>query len=232
MKNKSHLIPFLIVNLFLAISTAIVTVITLTQGTVAGQVDTSVTNSLFYIATFTVLSNILLGIVAVFASVAAIVALKRHVKLPNFVPPLYLVATSATMLTFLTVVLFLAPLRAASGRNYFEMLMGPMFFFHFFNPVLAAGTFIFLTGDSLLTLRHATLAIIPPALYAIPYILNVVVLKTWIDFYNFTFGGNNLLVLPVFLVICAIIFGIASLLIFLRNRRIKTCSRRIKSCSK
>ena len=217
--EKKRALWFITVNAFLFISTIIVTYVTLSFGTVASQVDTSVKESWFYIATYTVQSNILMGIVALIAMIFGIKNLKNHQSSPRFLTVLYLVASSAVMLTALTVIFFLAPLRASTGRNYFEMMMGPMFLFHFFNPFLSALVIIFLAPKTKLTKKDCLFSLLPPLIYSVPYILNVVILKTWYDFYNFTFGGNNWVILPVFLVISGVTFGIATLLAFLHNKQ-------------
>ena len=209
---------FTLINAFLAVSTIIVTFVTLSFGTVAGQVDTNVAESWFYILTFTVQSNILLGLVALVAMILGIRSLKTGKPLPRSLTTWYLVAASAAMLTAITVIIFLAPIRAIQGRNYFDMVLGPMFFFHFFNPFLSAAAFIYLTPRTKLKLKECFFALIPPAAYAVPYVLNVVILHTWYDFYGFTFGGKNWAVPVVFVVISAIIFGIASLLSFFHNK--------------
>ncbi len=217
--NKKHLL-FTIINAFLFLSTIIVTYVTLTHGTVAGQVDTGTNYGWFYIVTFTVESNIFLGIIAALSMALGIRSLVRKVELPRLLTIWYLVAASAVALTCLTVIFFLAPLRAFSGRNYFEMMMGPMFFFHFFNPVLACLTLIFLSGPTKLTLKARLLALLPPILYSIPYILNVAVFKTWPDFYKLTFDGKYFLIPVVFVVFCLVVFGISSLLAFFHNKYI------------
>ena len=226
---KNHTFWFTIINAFLFVSTVIVTYITLSFGTVAGQVDTATSNSLFYIVTFTVLSNIFLGLVGLVGVYFGVKSLKKSQTIPRQYLTWYLVATAAGMLTVITVITFLAPLRAMRGRNYFEMMMGPMFFFHFFNPLLASYALIYLTPKERLTRKDCLFAMLPTAFYAIPYVLNVVILHTWYDFYNFTFGGNNWAIIPVFIVISLIIFGIASLLAFLHNKKSTSTSPHLKS---
>ena len=214
---------FLVVNLYLLISTIIVTYCTLAFGTVAGQVDTGGNYGVFYLVTFTVESNILLGFVAGAAAIRGIVqlaapkTLKIKLSGKRFFTVLYLVAATSAMLTCLTVVLFLAPARAFSGRNYFDMLMGPMFFFHFFNPVVAATALILISGDYIFTRRDRLFVLIPPALYAVPYITNVVFTGLWPDFYGFTFGGRNFLVIPALIVFLVIVYLIGFSLARLHN---------------
>ena len=211
---------FTLINAFLFISTIIVTYFTLTRGTVAGQVDTGERVGWFYIVTFTVESNILLGIVASVATVFGIRSLLKHHPLPESLSTWYLIAASSAMLTCLTVIFFLAPIRAMRGRNYFDMLAGPMFFFHFFNPILAAITLIFFTDKPKLTLKSRILSILPPAIYAIPYIINVVILENWPDFYGLTFGGQLIFPPLVLLIFCLAVFAISSALSYCHNRKI------------
>ena len=222
MKLTSHqkLIPFSIINAFLFISTIIVTIVTLSFGTVAGQVDTGTTEGWFYIATFTVDSNILLGIVAFISLILALNSLSSKKPLPKIIPTLYLIATATTVLTFLTVLLYLAPIRALNGRNYFDMFLGPMFFFHFFNPVIAVINLIFFTDGDKLTLKSRLLSLLPFLIYAIPYCINVVFLKTWPDFYGVTFGGQYIFLPLVLLLFSSIIFIISSFLAYCHNRRL------------
>lgn len=224
--NQKRLLWFTLANAFLFISTIIVTYITLSFGTVAGQVDTNVAESWFYIVTFTVLSNIFLGLIAAVAMIFGIISIKKNKPFPRALLTWYLVAVSSAMLTAITVIVFLAPVRAFRGKNYFDMLLGPMFFFHFFNPFLSAFAFVFLTPNVKFSYKEGFLAIIPPAAYAIPYVLNVVILKTWFDFYGFTFGGRNWAVPLVFVLISAIIYGIAALLIRFHNSQMKKRAKR------
>lgn len=220
-RSKKHTLWFTVINAFLFISTVIVTYITLSFGTVASQVDTSVDESWFYILTFTVQSNILLGLIALAGFVFGLRNLKKGKSVPKSYATWYLVASSAAMLTAITVIFFLAPGRAMQNKNYFEMLMGPMFFFHFFNPFLSAISFIFFTGEEKLGVKNCLFALIPPACYAIPYILNVVILKNWYDFYGFTFGGHAWATFPVFIIISLVTFSIATLLASFHDRYIK-----------
>lgn len=226
--SRKRTLYFILINLFLFISTIIVTYFTLAFGTVAGQVDTGTKTGGFYIVTFTVDSNILLGLVAGIAAVLAIINLRKtRFNAPADPVPFsknlaiwYLVATSSAVLTWLTVIFVLAPIRAISGKNYFDMLLGPMFFFHFLNPLLAALSFIFCTGSAEISKKSLFLALIPPALYAIPYTINVVFLKTWPDFYGVTFGGRPWFTPLALLAFCLFIFGIAATLSICRSRAI------------
>ncbi len=207
---------FTIINLFIFIATAVVVPITLIFGSRSTRLDSDSIPYWQHIVTFTILSNIFLGIVAL---VSAILSATKKDKFPsNKQLTWYLAATSAGLVTFFTVILFLAPMRALKGKNYFDMIVETMFFLHFLNPILAAISFIFFTGRSKVTLKSRLLATLPVVLYAIPYVLNVVFLKTWPDFYGLTFGGRYYLMPLVFAVFIFLVFGIASLLVFLRHK--------------
>ncbi len=214
MMDKKRLI-YIINNLFIFITTSIAVPVTLIFGSRAVRIDNAGYPYWMQAATFTVLSNVFMGIVAL---VAAVISIKKLKKKQNAINTWYFVATSACMLTFFTVIFFLSPMRALNGKNYFDMLLEPMFFLHFLNPVLAATTFVFLSGGTKIDLKSRFLAVIPIALYAIPYIVCVVVLKIWPDFYGVTFGGRYYLTPLVFVVFCFALFCIASGLAFFHNK--------------
>ena len=210
--SKKRTLWFTIVNAFLFLSTIIVCYITLCFGTVAGQVDTGTVYGWMYIITFTVQSNILLGIIALINLIFGIRNLRLGKPIPRAALVWYLVASSAAMLTALTVIFFLAPMRAINGRNYFDMLLEPMFFLHFFNPVLSAVIYIFFMDGAKLPLKSRLLALIPFVIYAIIYLVFVVILKICPDFYGLTFGGHYYLTPLVFIGFIAVDFGIATML--------------------
>ena len=171
-----------------------------------------------HVVSFTILSNIMLGIIALVSSIIGIKCSKKKKELPKGLLTWYLIGTTSGVLTCLTVVFFLAPLRAASGREYFDMLLGPMFHLHFFNPLLAAITYIFFSGKQKATLKARLLALLPVVIYSAPYIICVAIIHVWPDFYNLTFGGKYYLLFLVYVVVMAIVFGISSLLAFCHNR--------------
>lgn len=211
MPNKKTL--FNLANIYFLISTILVTYFTVAFGTVAGQVDTGSSYGLSYLATFTVESNIFLGLTALVSLIAT-----RKNK-PN--PTLYLIAATLVVLTCLVVVLYLSPLRVAAGKGYFDMLMGPMFFFHFFNPLLAALTLIFLfPSREKLTLKSRLFALLPLSLYGVFYFAGVIA-GLFPDFYSLTFSGRYYFIPLVVLIIASLVFGIASTLAHFYNRRRK-----------
>ena len=219
---------FIAINFFIFITTAIAVPVTLVVGSRTTRLDGGDIPYWQHIATFTILSNIFLGLVAIVTAIIA--AAKKDKPFSLALLTWYLAAASAGLVTFFTVVFFLAPVRVANGKNYFDMLVETMFFLHFLNPVLAASAFVFLTGHSKITLKSRLLATSPVLVYSVPYILNVVFLKTWPDFYGLTFGGKYFLLPLVFAVFIFFIFGIASLLVFLRKRATKPLQQTTKIC--
>lgn len=170
----------------------------------------------YHVVSFTILSNIFLGVVAL---VSAIIAMRKPQKaFSQRLTTWYLVAASSGMLTFLTVLLFLAPMRAINDKNYFDMLLEQMFVLHFLNPILCAINYVlFLETKEKVGLKPRLLALLPPIIYASPYIIFVCIIHWWPDFYGLTFGGNNYLILPVFIIFCLFMFGISSTLAALHN---------------
>lgn len=205
---------FIFNNLFLAFTGVLAIIFTLTVGSRAARLDGTGPYYL-QILTFTLLSNLFLSCVA---TVAAIMTIFRQPLGPRFAT-WYFTAATATLVTFLTVVFFLAPMRAAAGKNYFDMLLGPMFFLHFLNPLL--GTLAYLTLDA----HHPTaakfrlLATLPVVIYGAFYFITVVLVKSLPDIYGLTFGGRYYLTPLVFLVFWLLAFGLANFLIALQTRR-------------
>ncbi len=222
---------FIGINLFIFTTMVAAVVSTLIFGSRAARLDGSVAAGAsqlidgtfagvkieywHHVVSFTILSNIFLGIIALIAATIAIQNPKKDVS--KTISTWYLIATSSGMLTFLTVIIFLAPMRAISGKNYFDMVLEQMFFLHFLNPVLAAINYVFFMNKEKINLKPRLLALLPPIIYASPYILCVCIIKCWPDFYGLTFGGQYYIVPIVFIIVCAFMFGISSALAELHN---------------
>ena len=175
---------------------------------------------------FTVDSNILMGITAV---IAAVLKIKRKGELPRWALALYLVAAASVMLTFLVVALILAPF---VPTGYFSLFLKYNFFFHFFVPVLGAVDFIFFEDGRRLRFRACFLALIPVVLYAIYYIVPLMVtaapdgtVNAARDWYMFFRLGTKMLV-PVVLIVGGLDFvGAVLLRLFSRLRAAATAKR-------
>ena len=223
MKNKQKW--FIALNLIIFLTTVISVVITLIFGSWAARKDDGSLYGMhidywMHVVSFTILSNIMLGIIALVAAIIGVKCLKQDKELPKGLLTWYLLGATNGSLVVLTVVAFLAPLRVAAGKEYFDMLLGPMFHLHFFNPLLADICYIFLSGKQKATKKARLLALLPIIIYSAPYIICVAILHVWPDFYNLTFGGRNYLLFLVYIVFLAIVFGISSLLAYCHNRQI------------
>ena len=213
MKNSRNRY-FIVINLLIFVFALIAVPVSLTVGSRSSRLDHLTMPHWQHIVTFTLLSNIFLSITAL---ITAIIKMRRQ-NTPPSLDTWYLTAATAGMITFLTVILFLAPMRAMNGKDYFDLLLEPMFFLHFLNPVLAAISFMFLLKDHKTTLKSRLIAMLPILIYAIPYILFVVILQIWPDFYGLTFGGKYYLMPLVFAVFSLISFLIASVLSYFHNK--------------
>lgn len=218
--NKTKAKLFIANNLFIFITTVVTVTITLIFGSWAARKDGGPFAYWQHIVTFTILSNILLGIIALIAVIIGLNRYKTKRALPKALLTWYLIATTSGMLTVITVLFFLAPLRAVSGKDYFDMVLGPMFFLHFFNPLLASITYIFFSGKKRATLKDRSFAVLPPILYSAPYVICVAILHIWPDFYSLIIDEKYYLLVLVFSIFCAVTFGISSLLAYCHNRQI------------
>lgn len=172
--------------------------------------------------TFTNESNILCAIIALVMAIVGISKLKhKKYYFSHGLRTLQLVGTTAVFLTFTIVLVFLAPLFTTQTGNPLALFSSSMFFTHFLTPLLAVLVFIFFTPSrARLTIADNFIALIPVILYGVVYIMNVVVLQNWPDFYHFTFGGQNQLIPLVVIIILAGTFGLARLLIASQKRQI------------
>ncbi len=144
---------------------------------------------------FTVLSNVFLAIscaIVLFFDVKN--AVHDEYKLPVWAFKVKFAATVSVTVTMLTVIFFLAPISAFSGRGYFALFTGNNLYLHFLSPLLALITFIFFESIEEFGKKDALLGIIPTAAYSVVYIIMVVFIGEenggWPAFYGFTFGGR------------------------------------------
>ena len=145
---------------------------------------------------FTNLSNIL---AALASAVTLCFNFKNVVKdeyaFPKFAVVLKFVATVSLTVTFMTVVFFLAPIFAFSGKGYFTLFSGYNFILHFLTPVLEIASFLFFEKGLGLGFGYTFVGIIPVLLYGAVYIVMVALIGEenggWADFYGFTFGGKT-----------------------------------------
>jgi len=158
---------------------------------------------------FTNISNL-------FATIVAVISVVRKKQKKPQPMLLKLFSVAALSLTFLTVLLYLAPFVGGFVRAYrYES-----FIFHLLLPVTAVAEFLLCEGDGAkrLTTKSALLTVLWPALYGAVYITGYLVrgCDPKADWYHFITWG-----LPIGLCIFAglmlITFGVSVLLCKLRN---------------
>lgn len=204
-------ISALISNLFIFVTSAIICINAPINGYRFGDIyvpgpDPS------YFQYFTNLSNLYTGIVSLIVFIYLIKNFKKDFVLPKWLRIVELTGVTSLMLTFFTVIFFLVPTYVAKGNSFWDMYLYDMFFFHFFNPLVALFIFLFLVKGDKLTYKEDIYGMIPMMVYSVFY-STFVLSGIWQDFYGFTFGGKYYLlplVLPVMLLATYLISFLSS----------------------
>ena len=157
---------------------------------------------------FTVLSNLYMGIAALFTAIyRIIISSKANKSMPKWIEILNLSGVICVMITFLTVISFLAPKDAIDGGSFFTMYKGANLFFHLIIPLVAILNFLFIEHDCELKIKYALFGVIPILIYGIFYINNFFShwvysefdgIKTY-DWYHLLGNGNFLQVILIFI---------------------------------
>lgn len=216
----SKKVVLLILNSFIFISTTIVTIYGIINGAGDAQLGTHIIGWGYFIP-FTMDSNILMGIISLIYLMALIKSIIKKSEMSHNIKVLYYVGTVSVTLTLLTVVFFLAPTQAIENhsiKSYFVNFKNDLFFFHFTNPIVAIISFFLMDSNKKAGIKENLWAVLPMAIYSIAYVTNVVFLKTWSDFYGFTFGGKMYLVPFVLIVMLGVTFLIGLILIKIKNK--------------
>lgn len=160
---------------------------------------------------FTTDSNILAALGSV-VYLWALARKDRDAKVPQWVTVFKFVGTVAASITLLTVCFFLVPMAVIRSGRFTSVPLffkGNVFVLHFSTPVLAIIASLFLEKEEKVTKKEAALGVVPPILYGLVYLLMVVVLKVWTDWYGFTFGGKLWLVPLVMAVMFLFSYGLS-----------------------
>ncbi|MBQ6347214.1 MAG: hypothetical protein IJI71_06600 [Clostridia bacterium] len=131
---------------------------------------------------FTVLSNTFCAIAALLMAISQI---GGSVSRPVFL--LKYLGTVSVTLTFLTVLLFLAPFQGGFAKWF----AGDFFYVHLVGPLLAIASFCFLEKQPM-NLGTAMLGLVPMLLYGAVYVYKVMLApedERWKDFYGFNRNG-------------------------------------------
>ena len=122
---------------------------------------------------FTVQSNILMGIIALFFACLEIKLLKGKIEeISTKAYVLKLMATTAVGLTFLVVFAYLGPI---TEYGIIAMIMNSNLFFHLITPLLSMICFAAFERTNKVKFKYTFLGIIPTFLYAIYYMINIFV---------------------------------------------------------
>ena len=172
-------------------------------------------NSLSVFKYFTFQSNIFMGVVAfIYGYYQLLMLLNKKDKIPHVLLVFNHVGVAAVGLTFLIVILFLAP-----GYGFDKMYNNANLFFHALVPIFAMINYLFFEKECRIKFLETLFTIIPPLSYGIVYFIVVASQNAYgnlkIDFYGFGAKG------PVvgafnFLVVVSIAYAIG-ILIFLGN---------------
>lgn len=165
---------------------------------------------------FTFQSNIFMGIIALIYGYYQFLQIKGKIeKIPQNLGIFNLIATSAVALTFIIVVIFLAP-----GYGYDKMYKNANLFFHGIVPVVAIINYLVFTRSERYRFPLTLLSIIPSFLYGLVYFIVVASLNGYgnlkIDFYLFGKDGPFIGAL-YYLAVMAIAYSL-SLILFFGNR--------------
>ena len=240
--SRTRKILSLLVNIYLFVSTAVICILAFSS---PGRPGSQMYNfrGFRHFMFYTVDSNIFMSLCALLLIIYICLEKRRLTRgkklLPDFVRFFCLAASVSVGVTFVTVACFLSPGQALAGRGYFSLFTGNNLFLHLINPLVGCVDFIFFvpaarTGDASFggtsgavpgvapgrrfSLKDCLIGVIPTAIYAVVYVINVVFTRAWPDIYNFTFGGNYMLAPVVIVIMLALAFGIAAFLTWLHNR--------------
>ena len=111
---------------------------------------------------FTNLCNIYMGLVSLVVFIFSLINFKNdEYRLPKWLKILELSGVASLILTFFTVILFIAPITISEGNNFFDLYKNDMFFFHFLNPILAIVTFLFFVKGEKLNWKEDLFGMVP-----------------------------------------------------------------------
>ena len=95
------------------------------------------------------------------------------------------VGTVAVTVTLLTVIFFLGP-----NMGYKPLFSGKDLYLHLCVPLLAIVSFCFMECQFALSFSLSLLGILPVIIYGFVYLVEVVILKNWEDFYGYNKDGK------------------------------------------
>lgn len=172
---------------------------------------------------FTIDSNILMGVVSLFAAINQYGVLKGKKEcVRDGIYIWTLIGVTGVSLTMFITVFYLAPTSFGTG-NFLNLFKYSNFFLHLVNPILSITVFIAFEKTKKIRFVHTLSALVPMLLYTVYYVTMTLlhttdgVIESGYDWYGFFFLGfkSVFIVLPV---IVLITFGI-SVLLWKLNRK-------------
>ncbi len=174
--------------------------------TVGGSGNMAVLNARCF-QYFTTDSNLLAALSSLLLIIAQFGFLLRGRPIPAPLVVLKLVGTAAVTLTFFTVFCFLGFL-----YGFQSMIAGTNLFMHLISPLLAMVSFVLLETVPPLRFRNVFLGLLPTLAYGVVYMVMVVGLRRWMDFYGLNMGGrwlmSSVLMLAATLVITIVLWAL------------------------
>lgn len=116
---------------------------------------------------FTVLSNVYMGIAS---AISLFYLIFKKYNYPNWLITLKLSGTVSVFITFITTMLYLAPL-----MGFWPVMQGANFIMHLVLPLSALFTYIFFEPKLKTPLWHFIFGMAPVSIYGIIYLINVAV---------------------------------------------------------
>ena len=116
---------------------------------------------------YTELSNIFNGGVCLLMGLAQLVCIFTGRELPLWLERLKFISTSCLAMTFLTVVIILAPMYEDGNGWYIMLFTGSMLYHHFLNPVLAILSLVLFERRPRLPGRQVWLSLVPTVVYGL-----------------------------------------------------------------
>ena len=209
----------LIINILIVILVILGTIFMFTGFKFMPSKDLLVATNLEVFKFYTVDSNILLGIMSLIMIIYEIKYLNKKIdKMPEYVYLLKLIGVSGIALTFLVTLVFLTP-----RYGFYSMYNNTNLIFHLIVPILSFISYIFFEKHQN-KYKYAFLGIIPMFLYAIYYLIQILIhldnggLTYKYDFYGFLQGKlqNIFIAFPVIFLVEYLL----SLLIIFGNKKI------------
>lgn len=116
---------------------------------------------------FTVQSNILAGVIGIiFVIYYILIWKKKEIKIPKLLHAFKFIVTVDLVLTFFTVLLFLAPF---SPTGFFSLYVYTNFFFHLIIPILTVVSFVFFENEYFLNFKFSFIGMVHMIIYGVFY---------------------------------------------------------------